>query len=59
MDLRNVVKDAIENRDTSNDVLNSLKEIFAKDASGIETEDTDTLAKVVFDFVKEEVEKTD
>jgi nucleoside-diphosphate kinase len=59
MDLRSVVKDAIENRDTSNDVLNSLKEIFAKDASGIETEDTDTLAKVVFDFVKEEVEKTD
>ncbi len=59
MDLRNVVKDAIENRDTSNDVLNSLKELFAKDAVGIEKEDTDTLAKVVFDFVKEEAEKTE
>ncbi|MCK4568084.1 MAG: nucleoside-diphosphate kinase [Candidatus Thorarchaeota archaeon] len=59
MDLRSVVKDAIENRDTSNDVLNSLKELFAKDAVGIEKEDTDTLATVVFDFVKEEVEKTE
>lgn len=59
MNLRSVVKDAIENRDTSNEVLNSLKELFAKDAVGIEKEDTDTLAKVVFDFVKEEVEKTD
>jgi nucleoside diphosphate kinase len=59
MDLRSVVKDAIENHDTSSDVLNSLKELFAKDAVGIEKEDTDTLAKVVFDFVKEEVEKTE
>ena len=59
MDLRNAVKDAIENRDTSNDVLNSLKDLLAKDANGIEKEDTDTLANVVFDFVKEEVEKTE
>lgn len=59
MDLRSVVKDAIENRDTSNDALNSLKNLFAKDADGIEKEDTDTLANVVFDFVKEEVEKTE
>jgi len=59
MDLRSVVKDAIENRDTSDNVLNSLKTLFAKDAAGIEKSDTDTLAKVVFDFVIEEVEKTD
>ncbi len=59
MDLRSVVKDAIENRDTSSEVLNSLKELFAKDAVGIEKEDTDTLAKVVFDFVIEEAEKTE
>jgi len=59
MDLRSVVKDAIENRDTSNDALNSLKNLFAKDADGIKKEDTDTLANVVFDFVKEEVEKTE
>lgn len=59
MDLRSVVKDAIENRDTSSTVIDSLKELFAKDAVGIEKEDTDTLATVVFDFVKEEVEKTE
>jgi len=59
MDLRSVVKDAIENRDASSEVLQSLKELFAKDAVGIEKEDTDTLAKVVFDYVKEEVEKTE
>jgi nucleoside-diphosphate kinase len=59
MDLRSTVKDAIENRDTSDSVLNSLKEYFAKDAAGIDKNDTDTLAKVVFDFVIEEVEKTD
>ena len=59
MDIRGVVKDAIENRDTSDEVLNSLKNLFAKDASGIDKEDTDRLAKVVFDFVIEEVEKVD
>ena len=59
MDLRSVVKDAIEARDTSDKVLNSLKELFAKDAAGIEKNDTDTLAKVVFDFIIEEAEKTD
>ena len=59
MALRSVVKDAIENRDISSTVIDSLKELFAKDAVGIEKEDTDTLATVVFDFVKEEVEKTE
>lgn len=58
-DLRKIVKDAIENRDTSDSVLNSLKELFGKDAAGIKKSDTDTLAKVVFDFVIEEAEKVD
>jgi len=57
--LRSTVKDAIENRDTSDSVLDSLKDLFAKDAADIDKTDTDTLAKVVFDFVIEEVEKTD
>jgi hypothetical protein len=57
MGLRNIVKDAIENRDTSDSVLNSLKELFGKDAAGIEKNDTDRLAKVVFDFIIEEAEK--
>ncbi|TFG30560.1 nucleoside-diphosphate kinase [Candidatus Thorarchaeota archaeon] len=59
MDLRSAVKDAIEHRDTSDNVLDSLKNLFAKDAAGIDKNDTDTLAKVVFDFVLEEVEKTE
>ncbi|TFH11388.1 MAG: nucleoside-diphosphate kinase [Candidatus Thorarchaeota archaeon] len=59
MDLRSTVKDAIESRDTSDAVLNSLKELFAKDAAGIDKNDTNTLAKVVFDFVIEEAEKID
>ena len=59
MDLRDVVKNAIENGDTSDKVLNSLKDLFAKDAANIDKADTDTLAKVVFDFVLEEVEKAE
>ena len=59
MAIRDVVKNAIENRDISDNVLNSLKDLFAKDASGIDRSDTDTLAKVVFDFVIEEVEKVE
>jgi nucleoside-diphosphate kinase len=59
MELRNVVKNAIENHDTSDNVLNSLKNLFAKDAANIDKVHTDTLAKVVFDFILEEVEKAE
>jgi hypothetical protein len=59
MDLRSTVKEAIESHDTSDAVLNSLKELFAKDAAGIDKNDTNTLAKVVFDFVIEEAERID
>lgn len=58
LELRAVVKDAIENHDTSNQVLVSLKGLFNRDAKGIRKRDTDTLAKVVFNFIKEEVEKS-
>ena len=57
MAIRDVVKNAIEKKDTSDNVLTSLKDLFGKDATGIDKSDTDTLAKVVFDFVIEEVEK--
>ena len=59
MALRDVVKNAIENRNISDNVLNSLKDLFARDASGIDKSDTDTLSKVVFDFIIEEVEKAE
>lgn len=57
MQIREVVRTAIEQGDISDSVLNKLKDLFAKDAAGIDRAETDALAKVVFDFVKEEVEK--
>jgi len=56
-ELRNVVKTAIEHNDTSTQVLASLKDLFSRDAEGISKKDTDTLSEVVFDFIKEEVQK--
>ena len=57
MKIRAVVKDAIENRDTSDKVLDSLTELLGMDAKGITPEEINALASVIFDFVKEEVEK--
>ncbi|MFW9973782.1 MAG: nucleoside-diphosphate kinase [Candidatus Thorarchaeota archaeon] len=57
MEIRNVVKNAIENRDISNDVLQSLIHFLGKDSRGISQEDINALALAIFDFVKEEVEK--
>jgi len=56
-EIRNVVKNAIESKDTSDDVLRSLTELLGKDSKGITPEEISTLASVIFDFVKEEVEK--
>lgn len=55
--LREVVRTAIENRDTSDHVLQSLKELLSKDAVGIKKKEINALAKAIFDFVKEEAEK--
>jgi nucleoside-diphosphate kinase len=57
MKIRKVVKSAIENKDASDTTLNSLKDLFSKDAAGISKHETDTLAKVVLDFIKEEIKK--
>lgn len=57
MKIRKVVKDAIENRDMSESVLNSLIELLGMDSTGISPDDIRALATVIFDFVKEEVEK--
>jgi hypothetical protein len=57
MKIRDVVRNAIENRDTSNNVLMSLTELLGMDAKGISSEEISALASVIFDFVKEEVEK--
>ena len=57
MEIRGVVKNAIENLDTSDSVLNSLVQLLEKDSKGITSEEIHALATVIFDFVKEEVEK--
>ena len=58
MELRNVVKSAIENRDLSDYVLKSLVQLLEKDSKGIASDDIRALASAIFDFVREEVEKT-
>lgn len=57
MVLRSVVKNAIENRDLSDNVLKSLIQFLEKDSKGIASEDIKALASAIFDFVREEVEK--
>ena len=57
MQIRDVVKTAIEEKDTSIAVLGLLKDLFSKDSQGISKSDTDTLAKAVFSFIEEEAEK--
>ncbi|MFW9769402.1 MAG: nucleoside-diphosphate kinase [Candidatus Thorarchaeota archaeon] len=57
MQIRKVVKNAIENRDTSESVLDSLIRFLGKDAKGISSEEIRNLGTVIFDFVKEEIEK--
>ena len=58
MELRNVVKRSIENRDLSDNVLKSLIQLLEKDSKGIASDDIEALASAIFDFVREEVEKT-
>ena len=57
MEIRDVVKNAIENRDISDSVLQSLVQLLGKDSEGVTPEEITALATVIFDFVKEEVEK--
>jgi len=57
MEIRNIIKNAIENHDTSDNVLQSLILFLGKDSEGITPDEISTLGSVIFDFVKEEVEK--
>ncbi len=59
MAIRDLVRLSIENQDTSESALRNLTDLFGKDADGISTKDIATLAKVIFDFVIEEVEKAE
>ncbi len=57
MKIRDVVRSSIENGNTSNAVLDSLTELLSMDSNGISPEEINTLATVILDFIKEEVEK--
>ena len=57
MEIRDVVKSAIESKDTSPQVLESIRSFLEKDADGIEKEGIDELAVAIFDFIKEEAAK--
>ena len=57
MEIRDVVKNAIENSDISDNVLQSLVQLLGKDSKGVTPEEIKALASMIFDFVKEEVEK--
>ena len=57
MKIRDIVRDSIDNRDTSSNIQKSLVSYLKKDAEGIDTDDIKALALTIYDFVKEEVEK--
>jgi nucleoside-diphosphate kinase len=57
MEIRNLVKESIEKRDTSSRIQESLVSFLKKDAEGIDTDDIKSLAKTIHDFIKEEIEK--
>ncbi|MHA2230589.1 MAG: nucleoside-diphosphate kinase [Candidatus Thorarchaeota archaeon] len=57
MEIRQVVKESIENRDISQKVPDTLASLLGKDANGISEDEIKALASVIFDFIKEEVEK--
>lgn len=57
MEIRETVKDAIANGNTSNAVLEKLINLLGKDAAGISLDEIQALAKTIFAFIIEEVEK--
>lgn len=57
MDIRNTVRESIENGNISSSVLSSLEGLLGKDADGIEEKSINALANAIFDYIKEEVEK--
>ncbi len=57
MEIRDVVRNAIVNHDTSEGVFQRLIDLLGKDADGIPPEQVRNLASAIFDFIVEEVEK--
>lgn len=59
MDIRRVVRGAIDTGDTSQEVMNQLIALLGKDATGIKDESIENLANAIFAFIEEEVEKSE
>jgi len=57
MDIRTTVREAIENKDISDFVLEKLQALYGADSEGIDKSEIHALSRAVFDFIIEEVEK--
>jgi len=57
MEIRETVKNAIAKGNTSDRILEKLTDLLGKDADGISSDQIQALAKTIFDFIIEEVEK--
>lgn len=57
MEIRELVKNAIAKGNTSNTILEKLTDLLGKDSDGISQSEIQALAKTIFDFIIEEVEK--
>lgn len=57
LEIRETVKKAIEEGNTSQNVLLTLQKLYGMDAEGVPESEVAALAKAVFDFIIEEVEK--
>lgn len=57
MDLRNTVKNAIENKSASDDVKSDIEQILTKDSEDIAQGDIRALSAAIHDFILEELEK--
>ncbi len=55
MKIRKTVVDAIESNNTSEGTIDILTELLGKDSNGINQSDIRTLAKVIHDFILEEI----
>ena len=57
MEIRELVKNAIAKGNTSDRILEKLTDLLGKDADGIASGEIQALARTIFDFIIEEVEK--
>jgi nucleoside-diphosphate kinase len=57
LQIRKIVREAIETENQSHEVLNSLEEMFEKDADKIKTSEVKALSLAIYDFIRDEIKK--